>query len=210
MLMSLSFGVMACMMISIVIALCFNYQNILRQKKSLWIISFAAAFFLLFVLVNVLFPGNPVAQRLHSILNLKDTSMKGRTYDAFLLAYQLAKQRSLWFGIGFGQIKVLGHDMIINYYQYFDTHPVVRIPNSVAETLAMFGVTGVLFRLGLEAFLFWRFKVWNNHFRLALFIFIFIYQFTGSYQMNIAELVPWVMAISTNFKVFDRKAHLTA
>ncbi|MBC7536218.1 MAG: hypothetical protein H7258_11050, partial [Ferruginibacter sp.] len=52
-------------------------------------------------------------------------------------------------------------------------------------------------------FLFFYTKVWTNYFRLLLFIFIFIYQFTGSFVTNIAEYVIWILAFTNVFVEFD-------
>jgi hypothetical protein len=61
-------------------------------------------------------------------------------------------------------------------------------------------------RLGLEIWLFFRTGVRYNYYRLSLFLFIFIYQFTGSFIMNIAEYVCWAMAFKKGiFEEFDKK-----
>ncbi len=46
-------------------------------------------------------------------------------------------------------------------------------------------------------------KVWRNYYRLLLFVFVFIYQFTGSFITNIAEYVIWIMVFTTVFKEYD-------
>ncbi|MGZ5135232.1 MAG: hypothetical protein ACXWCG_08785, partial [Flavitalea sp.] len=52
---------------------------------------------------------------------------------------------------------------------------------------------------------FFKTKVWSNYYRLSLFLFIFIYQFTGSYLTNIAEYVIWILAFHPGlFTEFDR------
>jgi hypothetical protein len=45
--------------------------------------------------------------------------------------------------------------------------------------------------------------VYNNVYRLAIFIFIFIYQFTGSFMFNIIELTCWVIAFTPSFPEFN-------
>jgi hypothetical protein len=63
----------------------------------------------------------------------------------------------------------------------------------MGEMLATYGLYGFLLKLFFEIFFFIRLKVYNNLFSLCLFIFIFIYQFTGSFVMNAAELGIWAL-----------------
>jgi hypothetical protein len=82
---------------------------------------------------------------------------------------------------------------------------VVRIPNAVAETMAIFGIFGIAIRFSLIFYFFIKTKVLENYYRTLLFVFVFVYQFTGSYITNIVEYVIWVIAFSTVFKQFDVK-----
>ncbi|MDX5321747.1 MAG: hypothetical protein LPK45_11460 [Bacteroidota bacterium] len=144
----------------------------------------------------IFYPENPLFLRLANIVEGSDTSSRGRTFESFVLAWKMCQEKSIWFGIGLGQIKELGRDIIIHFYQYVRIPEVVRIPNAAAETLAQFGIVGLSLRLGLQVFLFFRTRVWSNFYRLSLFLFVFIYQFTGSFMVNIAELSIWVLAFS--------------
>jgi hypothetical protein len=119
-----------------------------------------------------------------------------------MLAGKLLKEKNEYWGIGPGQVKVLGQDLIRGYYLYEPGTP-VAIPNAVAETWALFGWAGLLLRFTIEAGLFFYTKVWSNYYRLLLFIFMFIYQFTGSYITNPAEYVIWILAFTRVFKEFD-------
>ena len=74
-----------------------------------------------------------------------------------------------------------------------------------AETLAIFGWVGFCVRIFIELSLFFYTKVWKNYYRLLLFLFIFLYQFTGSFITNIAEYVIWIMAFTNAFPQFDVK-----
>ena len=94
---------------------------------------------------------------------------------------------------------------IRDYYLYYIDMQ-VAIPNAVAETMAIFGWVGVSLRLGIEIFLFFYTRVWTNYYRLLLFLFIFVYQFTGSFITNIAEYVIWILAFTRIFQQFDIKA----
>ena len=64
---------------------------------------------------------------------------------------------------------------------------------------------GLIIRFSLEWYFFFRTKTYSNYYRLGLFIFIFIYQFTGSYFFNVAEYTIWTLAFSQVFEEFDRK-----
>ncbi len=149
------------------------------------------------------FPQNSFFLRIENILSGKDTSGNGRTSEAFMLAMKILEQKSAAFGIGAGQIKVLGADIIRSYYLYDLDYTNIAIPNAAAETLAIFGWVGLSLRLLIEIFLFFYTRVWTNYYRLLLFIFIFVYQFTGSFVTNIAEYVIWILAFTNVFSEFD-------
>ena len=140
-----------------------------------------------------------------NIFSGRDSSFKGRSSDSFQLALLVAREKSIYFGVGLGQLKLLGAGIWNTFYgTVFNTND-IAIPNAVAETFALFGITGLLIRFSLEWWLFIRTKTYTNYYRLGLFIYIFIYQFTGSYLYNIAEYVIWALAYSQVFKEFDKK-----
>ena len=122
--------------------------------------------------------------------------------DSFKIADHLLDQEHMLFGVGLGQIKIKAADFIQEYYLYIKDF-VANIPNAVAETLAVFGWTGMLLRLFVEVFFFFHTRVWNNYYRLWLFFFMFIYQFTGSFITNIAEYVIWIIAFTNVFGQFN-------
>jgi hypothetical protein len=126
----------------------------------------------------------------------------GRTSDAFVIARKLLEEKNSYWGIGIGQLKFVGNDMIRAYYLYYNNTP-VAIPNAAAETLALFGWIGLIARIFIQLSLFFVTRVWTNYFRLMLFLFIFLYQFTGSYITNVAEYVIWILAFTNAFPAFD-------
>ena len=77
----------------------------------------------------------------------------------------------------------------------------------MADLLATFGWVGFFSKLLAEIFLFRKTKVKTSSFRLCLFIFMFIYQFVGSFSTNIVEVFFWVAAFSPIFpdSYFQRK-----
>lgn len=202
---SFSLGVIAGIVISFVLVLLFNTGS-LKAKKRTIVIGVAAFVFLLtaFLILFYYFPDNPLIVRIKGIPNGRDTSARGRTYEAFDLAYRIAKQKSLWFGVGLGQIKEIGRTIIIQYYYYTKMPDTVRIPNAAAELFAVYGIIGVTVKFILVVFFFFKTRVYQNYYRLSLFIFIFIYQLTGSFLFNLAEYVIWILAFSPVLSQFNK------
>jgi len=200
---SLSFGVIGGLAIAIIISL---ITFIAKLPKFTWQILFYSIFFLavVVILLLIIWPNNPVALRLENIFIGKDTSAKGRLVESFMFSWDLARNYDIWFGVGPGQIKILAHDFIISYYKYYGAHTeVVRIPNSIGEMLATYGIYGFILKLFAEIFFFFKFKIYRNLYSLTLFIFIFIYQFSGSFLTNIAEIGIWVIAIKSRISIFE-------
>ena len=182
-----------------------HFRKLTRNKRVLQLAAFASIIMIAAIFtVVVFFPDNVLFVRLGNVITGKDPSAKGRTFEAFWLAGQLINQKSDWWGVGAGQIKVLGFELIRDYYNYGLDTTRVAIPNAAAETLAIFGWVGLTLRLLVEGWLFLYTRVWTNYYRLLLFAFIFIYQFTGSFITNVAEYVIWILAFTNVFPQFDR------
>jgi hypothetical protein len=202
-LLSFSIGVMGCVLLSIFFTWIIYFSRLTGKRKVLnTIITGGAILGFALVIVVLFFRHNPLFTRMANIFEGQDPSGKGRTRDAFILAGQMLEQTNKYWGIGIGQIKVAGADFIRTYYLYGPEHP-VALPNATAETLAIFGWIGLILRFSIEIFLFFYIKVWNNYYRLLLFTFIFLYQFTGSFITNIAEYVIWIIAFMNVFPQFD-------
>jgi hypothetical protein len=118
------------------------------------------------------------------------------------VSYQVAQVKSLYWGAGFGQTKHLAPDIAFIYDRYWADKG-GGLHNSFAETLATFGLIGVSIKLFLELYLFFKKRVYTNYYLLGLFLFIFVYQFTGSFITNVAEYVIWILIISRRFPEFD-------
>lgn len=204
MLLSLSFGVIGATVLVILILCLLFWNRLFKYKRPLKII-FISFFTLTFVsiLLWVYFPENAFFIRLENIISGKDTSANGRTIDSFTMAWKIANLKNIFFGAGLGQIKIVIIDLAHKYYKYWGNFPRYDIPNAIGETLSIFGIAGVAVRLWLEIYLFVKTKVFSNYYRLALFIFIFIYQFTGSFITNIVEYVIWILAFSNIFEQFN-------
>ena len=206
-LLSLSFGVIACLLLALSIVALFYWKFSNAFFKRFVFISLIA-FLAIIIILAFVWPENPIYFRINNILNGKDTSAMGRLIYSFMFAKDLIVQYNPVFGIGPGQIKIVAHDMIVNHYQYQgNIAEIVRIPNSMAEMLAVYGLYGFLFKLLAEIYFFFRFRLHQNTYSFVLFLFLFIYQFTGSFISNAAEVVGWAIVFSLRFKEFEINTH---
>jgi len=193
---SFSLGVLAAAFFAIVMTALFRFSRNIKRRRVFNAIVYSSvglvtiAFILIFF-----FRDNPLFVRIGNIVAGEDTSGKGRTMDAFILADRIIAGGYETWGIGLGQIKTMGYDVIRSYYLYYTDHP-VAIPNAVAETLTIFGWVGVAMRFMIQLLFFFLTRPWRNDYRLVLFLFIFVYQFTGSYLTNVAEYVIWILAFT--------------
>ncbi|MER3498947.1 MAG: hypothetical protein C4308_10105 [Chitinophagaceae bacterium] len=204
-LLSFSFGVISCVMLSLFFTWLIHFRTLTAKRRVLN----SAVYFVLFtaaalLLAFVFFSENAIFIRVENVLQGQDLSGKGRTEDAFILAKKLLEHGNKYWGIGLGQIKIAGENVIRDYYFYPEDYS-ITIPNAMAETLAIFGWIGFFLRLFIEIFFFFYTKTWRNYYRLSLFIFMFIYQFTGSFITNVAEYVIWIIAFTPAFFEFEVK-----
>ncbi|MCP4437943.1 MAG: hypothetical protein GY810_03285 [Aureispira sp.] len=202
-LLSFSFGIIGALGLSFALMLLIHARTFIRYKRIVWAVgSILILSISSFALLQLLIPDNPLVKRIINVSKGLDTSAKGRTTGAFMIGSDIAEMRSKWFGVGLGQTKLLAPKL--PYYKDYNEET-LRIPNTIAELLAVYGLLGVFLKLFLEIWLFFRTKVFKNYYRLSLFIFMFIYQFTGSFVLNIAELSIWVLAFSpAAFTLFDK------
>lgn len=201
---SLSFGVIGGCLITAFFMIWFNRHKFQKHKKLLNLLSACIILTIIsFIFLYVFFPNSLPAKRISNVFLGYDTSTRGRTIEAFKIAWLVAKSKSIWFGCGLGQTKFILPEIIQQHFPYWGKLDVYRIPNTLAETFAIFGIFGVLIRFIIIFYFFVKTRVNKNYFRLSLFIFIFIYQFTGSYITNIVEYVIWVFAFTDIFPEFN-------
>ena len=200
---TLSFGFFAILTISTILFL----TIIVFKYRSLHSTFFYAALFMFLSCSVALSFDSFLSNRVEKILAGEDTSVNGRITESYYLANQMVVGEEKFFGIGLGQIEIIGEKYIRGYYGYSrEEWPVMSLPNAMAETIAIYGYTGIVIRLLLIVFLFFKFKVYRNYFNLFLFIFLFFYQLMGSFITSSAELILWVLAILPIFKELDIKA----
>lgn len=203
---SFALGILSGIAFAIVVSILLKFKHYLRKR------AFVTSFLLLsslsllaFMLLVLFYPDNPLFIRIENILLGRDTSGKGRTIEAFVLAFKIAEQKSLAWGAGLGQIKDVGDAIIRSHYNYDRNEiPVVTIPCAAAETLAIFGFVGLFVRISVQLFLYFRTRVYRSSFRTMLFVYMFVYQFTGSYITNVAEYAIWVLAFVPYFYQFEK------
>lgn len=203
---SFSLGILLGIPIAFLALFVISLPRLMKRLKYQYIIFGSVIFVVVaLVVVYIAFPDNPLFVRISNLFSGHDSSFRGRTVEAYYLASKVAEQKSLLFGAGMGQVKVLGWELWNKFYNYKFTIDEVAIPCVMAETFAVFGIVGVIIRLGVQVFLFFKTRVYNNYYRFTLFVFVFIYQFTGSFLSNIAELAIWILAFTNTFEEFDRK-----
>lgn len=188
---SLSFGVISVLAIAIFIAIIFKSFLIVQKPVVLFL-----AILVVGCVIIVFVTDNLFTIRLQNVLTGIDTSGRNRIFESTDIGYQVAQSTNLFFGAGFGQAKFYLPNLFDVYWEGLEIN---RLTNVLADTLATLGITGVLLRLGAEIILFFRARVYTDFFRLILFLFMFIYQFTGSYMTNVAEYVIWLLAFSPVF-----------
>lgn len=202
-LLSFSLGVITALLLAGLITFLIYFPLLIRKRRVVNSLIYAALLTVSIAgIMFLFFKNNPFFLRLLNLIEGDDTSGNGRTIDAFILTGKIIKEKSELWGIGPGELKYVGKDIIQGYYLYKPDAP-VAIPNAAAETWLLFGWVGLVFRLGIQFVLFFYTKVWKNYYRLMLFLFVFIYQFTGSYITNPAEYVIWILAFTNVFSQFD-------
>lgn len=205
-LLSFSFGVIGGVALGFILLMLSDVKLLYLKKVKYILIGGVVVLPLLFFALYYLFPNNNLFLRIANIINGTDTSFNGRTSDSITLAYRIAQDKSLFFGCGPGQTKIFGVEFFKAFYHRDFTSDTVALPNNVADILSAYGLLGVLIKLFVEFYLFFKTRVFDNYYRLGLFIFIFIYQFTGSFITNIAEYVIWILAFTSSvFVEFNKK-----
>ncbi len=197
---TLSFGFFGVLVLSTVLFLLF----VLFKHRTIHRAFLYPAIFLIFAGAASLSFDNVLSNRIGKVLSGEDSSVNGRLTESYYLANKMVQEEDKFFGVGLGQIEIVGEKYIREYYNYpIEEWPVVSLPNATAETLAMYGYPGLVIRFSLVIFLFFKFKVYRNYFNLLFFLFLFVYQLMGSFFTSTAELTLWIIAILPIFKEFQ-------
>ena len=200
-LVSFSFGIISSILISMFIVYFLRLKNLKDKKRRNLIFSLVGIVAVLVGLMYLFVPENPIFIRFIDIISGQDSSGKGRVTEPWLLSLEMLKlNNDYWFGIGWGQIRTLGDDVIRSFYMYTETpENKFGLPNVLTEITTLFGFVGLAIFLGIQLVFYKITKVYKSHFRSLIFWFIFIYQFTGSYSSNVLYYCCFVLAFSPAF-----------
>jgi hypothetical protein len=205
-LLSFSLGIVSVIALTLMVVLLLYSRSIFQNRRYRRLIFFSFIVIItLGLLVYFLFPINPLSIRIHNLINGLDTSGRGRTYESFEIAWRVLQLNYPLTGIGLGQFKLIGRDVLLYYYKYHTIPAIVRLPNSLAETLVAFGVLGAFIRVFIQIYWALKRRIVNNLFQTSLFISLFIYQFTGGFLFNSFEYYYWVLVFLPLFKRFDKQ-----
>ncbi len=187
-----SFGGLAMSVAGLGIAFFAMFRRLLNQRKALSIFALA-----MILIAGLLIVPNPIAQRVFQVAVGSDSSTYSRTTFSFIVAYTVAASKSLWWGVGLGQGKLVDvSDLGLGF-------SIGIIPNAIAGTFAELGIIAVLIKFIMEFYLFFRTRVYTNTFRLAMFVIAFIVQLTGSHLMNVQEYLMWCFAFAPFFPAMN-------
>ena len=203
---SFSLGVLSVIALTLFILILIYSRSILQHSRYRQLLFIGLIAILSIAgFVYYFFPINPLTIRMNNLINGLDTSGRGRTYESFEIAWRVLQLNYPLTGIGLGQFKFIGRDVLLHYYKYHTIPSVVRLPNAFAETLVSFGVLGVFIRVFIQ--IYWAFKrrIVHNLFQTSLFISLFIYQFTGGFIMHSFEYYYWILVVVPIFKTFDKQ-----
>ena len=200
---SLSYGAIFISLLTLGLFVLYNLFSNMRRRQNKRFLFFLVTMMTIGVaLILTLFANSGFVLRILNIFGGNDSSINNRSSQAYFLALAIADLKSTIFGVGPGQLKILGQDLISLVYSFSDdasSGQMARIPSSMADVLATFGWVGFFGKLLTELILFRKTRVKRSSFRLCLFIFMFIYQFVGSFSTNIVEIFFWVLAFSPVF-----------
>ena len=195
-----SFGGISIGLAGIGVSLMTGYRQLLRRQRS-------RILFLCLAIATgtLLLTPNPISERVWQVVSGGDSSSNVRTVYSFTAAYSAAASKSLWWGVGLGQVK---------YSDFSDLHlgGMINglIPNAMAGTFAEFGFIGILVVLAVEFYLFFKTTVYRNSFRLAMFVVASINQFTGSYGSDVQQYLIWFLAFYSFFPKFNLRSDLSS
>lgn len=183
-----SFSGLGVFIIGIAVAVGMRLRQFLKGSSL-----FLVASGIVLAMVALLVIPNPIAERMRSILAGSDSSAHTRTLSAFLLAYMIAAPKSLLWGVGLGQSK------LVDVESFKLGYTTATIPNAVAGTFAELGIVGVIVRFAVEIYLFFRTRVYTNTFRLAMFVVSFAQQLGGGYLSDVQGYLMWCFAFAPFF-----------
>ena len=182
-LLSQSFGGISIGIAAVGVSLVMTNPRLFKRTGSLLAICFC-----LVIVAGLMVTRNPISERVLQVASGSDSSTRARTLFSFIAAYAVAAPKSLVWGAGLGQAK------LVDFTKLHIGFTSSVIPNSIAGNFAELGLVGALTKLVLEGFFFFKTRAYKDGFRLACFIVGFIFQFTGGYLVDVQEYILWFLA----------------
>ncbi len=179
------------------VALIPAYSRLLKQPRSILILAL-----IVLLIVGILIVPNSISDRFLQVETGADSSAHSRTDNGLIFAYAIAASKSIWWGVGLGQAKLLNPSEVGVAGVGFTSGV---IPNFISGNLAQLGIVSVLVTFGLEIYLFFRTRAYRNPFRLAMFVFAFLEQLTGANIVDVQFYLIWCFAFAPFFPELDRK-----
>lgn len=143
-------------------------------------------------------------QRIDNLMSGQDTSASLHTMTSYTAALGMARGKNIWFGVGFGETKNYAPEYLkYSNNQSTQNAPPLLIVAAVAETLAEFGIAGLVVRFGLQILFFFKTRPDRDPFRLSLFICVFLLQFGSSDKTYLPEYMLWILAFSPSVAMFS-------
>ena len=154
---------------------------------------------IIFLVLLMPFVGEVFLNRMDKVIAGEDHSGKVRVVYSTISAYELIEKYNYFVGVGFGQTKF----HVQEFTSQFQGYKTNRLPSSFASTLATVGIIGISLKYLILLILFIKRKTYRNILQLTLFLYAFIYGFTGGWMLNFYEFFIWVLVFSRVFPEFD-------
>jgi len=187
-----SFGGISIGVAGIGVSLLTGYRHLLRGSKSRFIFLFLAV-----SMSAMLLTPNQISRRVSQVVTGADGSANSRTTSAYIAAYTIASSKSLWWGAGISQTKTFDFSDLGLGLTAGST------PNEAATVFAEFGLFGLLAMLVVETYLVFKTRVYQDSFRIAMFVVAFINQFVGSFPTDVQQYLMWFLAFYTFLPEFN-------
>jgi hypothetical protein len=192
--MALSFGAIGAMAASLVVCYLYLGRGLTRYK---WIAGGVMAVSMAFFILP---STSHIKKRIVAVATGNDNSVNIRSVQSYVAAWGMARSSDIWFGAGLGESKDYGHTFVTWNQQGIAN---ASLPSTVATDLGELGLFGIALRFMAEIYLFIKTRPDRDPYRLSLFIWVFLYQFAGSFDSNVAEYVIWVLAFSASAGFFS-------
>ena len=104
---SFSIGVISAVLLAGIITWIIHFRKLTTKRRILnAVVTGSVIAFSSLISLVLFFRQNPVFTRIRNIFSGQDSSGKGRTFDAFVLAGKILQDKNEYWGIGLGQIKI--------------------------------------------------------------------------------------------------------